>query len=346
LNQNTENESPDAENSSIISWKLFAGLALMALFLWLSFRNAPMGKFIDAMKKISIIPVLGAITYQIISIVIRGWRWKILLLPSHPELRKRHAFFATTIGYAVNTVIPRGGEIARAVFLKRFSHTSLAAGLSSVVAERLIDVVTLCLLFASVLPLYQQRLEEIFPGVGKAMLAVSATGLIGLVVVWIFGSHPKRAADWLRVPLGKIWPTRAENLAKAGEKFFQGFQGLFLKESALRMLFLTAGIWALYFVANWTLTFAFPLSKISSLSLLDAVVITVVVAISFSLPSPGGTGTTHFFVSQLLTTLYGIDPAEALAYATLLHLTGVIPTLLLGSLFAVAIPPAKPTPGT
>jgi hypothetical protein len=112
------------------------------------------------------------------------------------------------------------------------------------------------------------------------------------------------------------------------------------------MLFLTAGIWALYFVANWTLTFAFPLSKISSLSLLDAVVITVVVAISFSLPSPGGTGTTHFFVSQLLTTLYGIDPAEALAYATLLHLTGVIPTLLLGSLFAVAIPPAKPTPGT
>lgn len=344
MNQNAENESHNAGKNSIISWKLFAGLALMMLFLWLSFRKAPMGEFIDAMKKISIIPVLGAMTYQIISVVIRGWRWKIMLLPSHPELRKRHAVFATMIGYAVNVVIPRGGEIARAVFLKRFARTSLAAGLSSVVAERLIDVATLCLLFASLLPLYQHRLEEIFPGVGRAMLAASGIAVAGLAGVWIFGRHPKRAADWLQMLLGKIWPSRAERLARAGEKFFQGFEGMFLKESALRMILLTAGIWSLYIVANWTLTLAFPLSKISSLSLLDAGVITVVVAISFSLPSPGGTGTTHFFVTLLLTTLYGIDPAEALAYATLLHLTGIIPTLLLGSLFAVLIPPAKIAP--
>lgn len=345
MNQNAENESHRISKDSIVSWKLFAGLALMMLFLWLSFRNAPMGEFIDAMKKISIVPVLGTIAYQIISIVIRGWRWKILLLPSHPELRKRHAVFATTIGYAVNVVIPRGGEIARAVFLKRFASTSLAAGLSSVVAERLIDVATLCLLFASVLPLYQQRLEEIFPGVGRAMLAASATAVAGLAAVWLFGRNPGRAADWLRMLLGKMWPSRAKSLARAGENFFQGLQGLFLKKSALRMILLTAGIWAMYIVANWTLTLAFPLSKISGLSLLDAGVITVVVAISFSLPSPGGTGTTHFFVSQLLTTLYGIDPAEALAYATLLHLTGIVPTLLLGGLFAVIIPSAKPAPG-
>lgn len=330
--------------NSVVSWKLFAGLALMTLFLWLSFRNAPMEEFIGAMKKISIIPVLGAIACQIASVVIRGWRWKILLLPSHPELRKRHAVFATTIGYAVNVVIPRGGEIARAVFLRRFARTSLAAGLSSVIAERLIDVMTLCLLFASILPLYQQRLEEIFPGVGRAMLAASATALAGLAGVWIFGRNPRRAADWLRKLLGKIWPSRAEVLARAGENFFQGLQGMFLKTSALRMILLTAVIWALYIAANWTLTLAFPLSKISSLSLLDAGVITVVVAISFSLPSPGGTGTTHFFVSLLLSALYGIDPAEALAYATLLHLTGIIPTLLLGGLFAVAIPPAKLAP--
>jgi uncharacterized protein (TIRG00374 family) len=344
LNKSPKNESQNAGNNSIISWKLFAGLALMLLFLWLSFRNVPMEEFIVAMKKISIIPVLGAITYYLVSIVIRGWRWKILLLPSHPELRKRHAVFATTIGYAVNVVIPRGGEIARAVFLKKFARTSLAAGISSVVAERLIDVMTLCLLFTSIYPLHQHLLEEIFPGVGRAMLTVSGIAVAGLAGVWIFGRHPRRSANWLRLLLVKIWPSREEGLAQAAENFFQGLEGMFIKKSALRMILLTAGIWALYIVANWTLTLAFPLSKISALSLLDAWVITVIVAISFSLPSPGGTGTTHFFVSLLLTTLYGINPAEALAYATLLHLTGIVPILLLGSLFAVVIQPAKPAP--
>ena len=121
---------------------------------------------------------------------------------------------------------------------------------------------------------------------------------------------------------------------------------MFIRENAAGLILLTVGIWVLYIGANWVVAAAFSSEKLSSFSFLDAAAITVVVAISFTIPAPGGIGSTHFFVSKMLTTIYAIDPAEALAYATILHLSGVIPLLVLGALFSLILRPAKTAPGS
>jgi len=338
------NQKPNHENekkSGLFSWKLLAGLALMAVFLWLAFRKIPLGSFIDTLREVSLLPLAAAAAIVVLSIVLRGWRWKIMLASSQPELKKRYAVMATGVGYAVNLAIPRGGEVARAIFLKRIASTSLVAGLSSVLAERLIDVVSLCVLFVATLSLYQHQLEGVFPGVGRGMFFAGLLAMGGFAVMWVISRNPDRTSGWIGKILYRFWPSQAERISGWEESFSLGLGGVFVRKNAPAMIALTAGIWLLYIAANWTIIFAFPSTRIASLTVLDICAVAVVVAISFSLPSPGGTGTTHFFVSQMLTGIYGIDPAHALAYATLLHLVGTVPALLLGGASAMFMESVK-----
>ncbi len=323
------------------SWKMGLGFFLMAVFLWLSFRQTELGKFLEALKSVNLLPVIVASVVQLASHVMRGWRWKLMLSSSQPTLRRRHAFAATMVGYAVNTIIPRGGEVIRAVFLKRIARTSLAAGLSSVLAERLLDLAALCVLFPLTIWIYQNRLEGLFPGVRQAVFLTGIVAVVGLGLVWAFGRHPERMVGRLQGLLRRFWPSHEKNISEMSGNFFLGLGGLFKKETAMEIGFLSGAIWLVYILANWALIFAVPGSGMSSLTFVDATAITVVVAISFALPSPGGTGTTHFFVSRMLVEIYAIDPAQALAYATLIHLSAVVPSLVLGGGLALFLKPAE-----
>lgn len=343
LNQETAGPSHnenDTDTTTIrFSWKMVVGLALTAIFLWLAFRRISFGKFVDVILSVDFIPFLVASTVLMSSHVIRGWRWKIMLSSSQPDLLRRHALAATVVGYAVNVIIPRGGEVARAMFLKRIAQTPIAAGLSSVLAERLLDLAALCMLFPVTLWVYQQKLEWLFPGVGQGMVVAGVVAVIGLVLLWRLGRHPERMVERFQVSLRRIWPSKEKTFAGVSEDFLLGFGGLFNRENTMRIGFLSGMIWVLYILGNWTLVFSFSGSEISSLTLIDAAAITVVVAISFVIPAPGGTGTTHFFVSEMLIVLYGIEPAQALAYATLIHLSSVLPSLVLGVGAAIFMKP-------
>lgn len=313
----------------------------MVIFLWLSFRQTDFDKFLVILKGASLLPLAGASFVQIISHVMRGWRWKLMLSSSQPELRRRHAFAATMVGYAVNTFIPRGGEVMRAIFLKRIAQTSLAAGLSSVLVERLLDLAALCILFPLTFWIYQNRMEGLFPGVRQGIFIAGLISVGGLVLVWVVGRQPERMAKKLQDILKRFWPSREKTFSEIGGNIILGLGGLFNKETALEICLLSGAIWFAYILANWILLFALPASGISSLFFVDAAAITVVVAISFALPSPGGTGTTHFFVSRMLVEIYNIDPAQALAYATLIHLSSIIPGIFLGGGLAFFLKPSK-----
>jgi uncharacterized protein (TIRG00374 family) len=334
-------ENEDTALGFRFSWKLALGLALMAIFLWLSFRNIEFGKFLDALKGVSLFPVIAASVTQIVSHAVRGWRWKLMLSSSHPELRRRDAFAATMVGYSVNVIIPRGGEVVRAVFLRRIARTPLAAGLSSVLAERLLDLVALCILFPLTVWIYQHQLDRLFPGIRQGIFAVGFVAVVGLGLLWAFGRYPERMTGHLQRFLQRFWPSRAKKISEMGGNFFLGLGGLFKKETALEIGLLSGAIWLLYILSTWVLIFALPGSGISSLAFGDAAAITVIVAISFTIPSPGGTGTTHFFISRMMVGIYGIHSAHALAYATLIHLSGTLPVLIIGGALALFLKPAE-----
>jgi uncharacterized membrane protein YbhN (UPF0104 family) len=184
------------------------------------------------------------------------------------------------------------------------------------------------------LPLiYRGPLEETFPwlaGAGTAVGAVTAAVLVMLVVLMI-------RRDWtdrlLRI-LTRLLPSRgAQRVERLLHSFLDGF--LFLKhpKKFLVIGLLSALIWALYGAMTYAAFFAFKQTEV--LDLRTAFVVLTIASIGVAIPTPGGTGSYHAFVSQTLLRLFAVDGAVALGYATVTHAAMFVSTGLVGLYFVV-----------
>lgn len=315
--------------------KTALGLVLTVLFLWLAFRKTPWGEFARTMGGVELLPVAGAVACQILSNVLRAGRWKLFLLGSRPDLRTHDAFAALMVGYGVNVALPRGGEVARAVFLQRVAGVPLGAGLSTVITERLLDLVTLAALFPPLLLIYRGRLERVFPGIGNAMLLTAILSAAALGAAWWLARNPEASVRRMGGLSRRLAPSLAERIGAASGHFLKGLGGIFERQAATGIALLTGAIWFFYAVGFWLLFQAFGFARTASPGLGDALGVTLVMAVAYALPSPGGTGTTHFFASRFLTGMLAVGSAEALAYATLAHALGVLPGILMGGVYAL-----------
>jgi uncharacterized protein (TIRG00374 family) len=83
-----------------------------------------------------------------VSHVLRALRWKLLLQPAGYSITTSSSFLSLMIGYLVNLVIPRGGEVSRSINLWKLEKVPAEVSFGTVVTERLVDVVCLLSLVA------------------------------------------------------------------------------------------------------------------------------------------------------------------------------------------------------
>ena len=81
-----------------------------------------------------------------LSYPIRAQRWRYLLRPVEP-VGFNSSFRATTIGFAINALLPgRVGELVRPLVLARREKISASSAFATVVIERLLDLLVVCLI--------------------------------------------------------------------------------------------------------------------------------------------------------------------------------------------------------
>jgi uncharacterized membrane protein YbhN (UPF0104 family) len=84
-----------------------------------------------------------------LAIVLRGWRWHRILNLSRIPHERADAFWLMPVTYMGNTVLPlRGGEILRISLMSKRAHAGVREVTGTVIAERILDVATLAVLFA------------------------------------------------------------------------------------------------------------------------------------------------------------------------------------------------------
>jgi uncharacterized protein (TIRG00374 family) len=84
-----------------------------------------------------------------LAIVLRGWRWHRILNLSRIPHERADAFWLIPVTYMGNTVLPlRGGEVLRITLLSSRTTARTREVVGSVIAERILDVATLAVLFA------------------------------------------------------------------------------------------------------------------------------------------------------------------------------------------------------
>ena len=82
---------------------------------------------------------------SILSHIIRAERWRMLLKPVGFDARLSWSFLSLMVGYLINLIIPRGGEISRSYNLYKLDKIPVVESFGTVVIERIVDLVCLIL---------------------------------------------------------------------------------------------------------------------------------------------------------------------------------------------------------
>src|SRR5258708_11242002 len=131
-----------------------------------------------------------AIGVAMLTYALRALRWQYLLAPIGPT-RFSTAFRTTVIGFAASFVLPaRPGEVLRPYLLARHEGLPPTAAFATVILERLLDLVTVLLLFGLFVLLVdpaslsgEPALSRPVRARGPLSAAPSASGLGGFLLL-------------------------------------------------------------------------------------------------------------------------------------------------------------------
>ena len=125
---------------------LIIGIAISLVTLYLAFRSANVGELANAFRTARYEYAVLCVVILLLGNLVRGLRWQVL---TQGRLSFSDGFWLWNIGFLFNDVLPaRLGEIARTLLAGRRPGMSFTSALSSVVVERLFDMVSVVVLLA------------------------------------------------------------------------------------------------------------------------------------------------------------------------------------------------------
>jgi uncharacterized protein (TIRG00374 family) len=122
-------------------------ISILALagVVWWALRQEP-PRFPSSGSEIA--ALVGAVALYALATVVRSERWRRLLVDDGARPSRPDVYALTIIGYAVNNILPaRAGDAARVVLLAPRAAASRRTVLGTIVAERLLDVGVILVLF-------------------------------------------------------------------------------------------------------------------------------------------------------------------------------------------------------
>lgn len=304
--------------------KILLSVAFAALFLWLAFRNVEFSEIVDASREMSWGWLFPFSIFLVIAHYIRAERWRMLFNDGGVIPHRFTLFTGVMFGYLTNIPFPRVGEITRPVYVARQVDESNSKIIGTIVLERIIDVVSMLLIMAFVgifMVSDPEILSRLF-GVDVTDPSVYTSVAKWLVIILgissVIGFFLFRILKRLSEKGGKFGAFVAKVRITA-RSFFIGVLAIKqLKNWPLFVLY-TALIWLFYILMIYIPFWMFDLHTIFDLSFADAVVLTVVSAVGISIPTPGGVGSYHYFITYSLFVLYAVPEVTGLAFATITH---------------------------
>ncbi len=250
--------------------------------------------------------VLASLT----TVYIRAQRWRVLLRPLG-DVPLYPALSATAIGFGASAVLPfRAGEFVRPALLGRRLGVGMSAALSSVVLERLFDMLLVIGCFVAVSAVY----PEVPPDMRRGAFVLAGVAAAGFFLLLLVQRDRPRSERLLGSILAVLPAGVARPLRPLVDSFMNGLGGLADTSTMLLVLGYSVCLWGVI-----TLTFMFSfLALDTDVPLLAASLTTVVVvAAAVFLPqAPGFVGTWQAGC-VLALGIFGVSRDIAVGYSLL-----------------------------
>jgi uncharacterized protein (TIRG00374 family) len=270
--------------------------------------------------------IVAALVATLLTYLLRSWRWQVLLAPLG-RVSFRTAFRATVMGFAANLLLPaRAGEFLRAYVIGRNEPVSAGAAFATVIVERLLDLVTVLMLFACGI-LFSGI--DVGPAVEAAGWIAAGGAAAALVTLFVLAGHPERVgrlADRLstRLPSGM-----AGLVGRLARTLTEGLRIMRSPWQFAVALAWSVPVWISIATGIVFTTWAFGLG----MSFIGSFLVVGYLTVGVTVPTPGSAGGFHYFYQLALTQFFGAPESPAGAAAIVLHLVSFVPVTILGLIY-------------
>jgi uncharacterized protein (TIRG00374 family) len=302
------------------------GLLVTAGIIWLGLTRIDLSQTMAAFAAVRVGFVLAGGGLIVAAIAIFAVRWRVLL-PSPPDVPVRFFFCYLMIGYMMNAIVPlRLGDLVRAYLLGRRHGIAVSTTLSTVVVERIFDVVAIV-----VIGLLVSTVLDLPPLVKVGLRTFAFVGITGMSLLYglsFWGQWTKRLA-WLDTDAGRRLPWLRGMLLRL-DYFCKTLTVLHDGKRLATTSGLTLAGWS---VLSASLTM-FPLSFGLKVPYLAGALMMVATSLGASIPSaPGSTGVFHV-LTVLALSVWRVPTEEAVAVGVLAHGVTITLHIVLGALCA------------
>ncbi len=317
------------------SLQLVVALCLTAFSLFLALRGVNFDEVAQALQRVNPFWLVVSVGLILVTLVIRAQRWRVLL---KRQLTFKSAFGLINIGYLVNGVLPaRAGDAARGIAGSLRGPVTVLAALSTVVVERVLDMLFIVLILVATLPFVPGLRQYLAAGsIGGGIplnLVVMASGVLafGIILVLVLvAAFPRRVEAVAQRVIGRLPVAHPERLLRPVQHVLEGLSALGSVRAGLEIVWWTLTLWAVTGLYFYTVMQACG-EFIAEVTLLKSLVAMWSSAFGMVFPATGGIGSFHFAVREALFWGFALPRELGFTYAVLTHALAYLLGIALGA---------------
>ena len=306
------------QTTSRNSWKRWLpGLVVSIVVIYVLIRLIDIDALLMALQKINYLYVIAAFCFMVLATIARAAAWRELL---GGKIRLVDAFYIVNEGYLLNQIIPRSGEIGRALLVNSVIEMKFFQSLSTVIIERAIDLGIVAIMFLATIG-DALTMDWIVP-IAIAILCIVAAGFI-----FLFWAIKKK-------DVVERWLQRVDQKLAFFKKYISPNLSAIINGAEViqdpRRIFM-AIFWIIICWIFWILvSVVLMIPFVGQQPFWWAVFIQSVLALGIALPSaPAGLGVYEGTLVAAMTVL-SVEKETALGFAIIMHVVQLISISVLG----------------
>jgi len=295
------------------------GLVVAIGAFYYTLRNVSLEELITSLKNAELVYILPGLAIICLSYVTRAYRWQVLLRP-FKQIPVSEIYSPLMIGFMGSILPARAGEILRAYVVGKKHNITFSGAFSTIIVERLFDLVCLMGLFVWVFVFNAEMFDPnlTFSGISVKSMAIGFGRVCCILVfclllfMFLLAWQEKKVNSWiawLLRPLSEKWQ---EKIMFMVVQFALGCQIIRDKKALMEIILFSLLTWVLIVALYYPFYFAFDLQ---TKSLHSVLILTVMVCILITvLPTPAFLGSYNAGVLIALHEIMGEAEVTAVSF--------------------------------
>jgi uncharacterized protein (TIRG00374 family) len=316
-----------------LKFVLFLGIG--AVLMYFAFRNVDLKKMLQDIKAASYGWIVFSFVFTIAAHLSRAYRWGMLIEPISKRPGMGNLFYSVCSGYLANLAFPRLGEVTRCTVLYEVEDAPFDALVGTVIAERVIDLLTLILLIVITVISNMQLFGHFFSELLMVKLySLAHVSPLVLILLAVAGLAAAVSVYVMRTQIMKM--KLAVKVVQFLKGIWDGLKSVLKLKRKKVFLFHSVFIWLMYYMSAYLCFFATSETAGLGLSAAPALFILVLGGLGMSAPVQGGVGVYHALVAAGLL-LYDIEYEKGITFAVIVLSSQWLLTIVLGCISFVML---------